>query len=56
MGSHYIMRSKEPLISVEPHEWVSYFQGLCSVNNDRLLLGLYETQTLGPSYIAEYKQ
>jgi hypothetical protein len=38
---------------VEPYEWVSYFQELFSVNNDRMLEGLYETRTLGTSHIAE---
>jgi hypothetical protein len=38
---------------VETYEWVSYFQELFSVNNDRMLEGLYETRTLGPSHIAE---
>jgi hypothetical protein len=38
---------------VEPHEWVSYFQELLSVNNDRMLAGLYEIKTVGPSNNAE---
>jgi hypothetical protein len=41
------------LISLEPHDWASYFQELFSINNDRILEGLYDTQTLRPSYIAE---
>jgi hypothetical protein len=35
-----ITRRKEPITSVDPHEWASYFHGLFSINNDRLLVGL----------------
>jgi hypothetical protein len=34
--------------------WVKYFQELFYINNERLLVGLYETGTLGPSYIVEW--
>jgi hypothetical protein len=47
------MRRKEPIISVEPHEWVSYFPDLFYMNNERMLQGPQETQTLDPSHIAE---
>jgi hypothetical protein len=48
-----ITRKKETTVFVEPREWISYFQELFSINNDRMLVDLYETQTLGRLYIAE---
>jgi hypothetical protein len=44
---------KETTVFVEPSECISYFQELFSINNDRGLVDLYETQTLGPLDIAE---
>jgi hypothetical protein len=46
-----LLRLSEPLIFVEPHKWVRYFQGLFSINNDRMFEGLHETQMLGPSEV-----
>jgi hypothetical protein len=46
-----IMRKKEPLISVKPHEWVSYIQELFSIHTDRMLEGFmtsYNQHCRGP--------
>jgi hypothetical protein len=47
------MRKKEPTVFVEPHEWISCFQELFSINNDRMSVDLYEAQMLRPLYITE---
>jgi hypothetical protein len=32
------MRKKEPTVLVEPREWISYFQELFSINNDKMVI------------------
>jgi hypothetical protein len=51
VGSHNEYYKKENLL--KSHEWVNWCQELFSINSDRIVEGLEETQSLGLSYVAE---
>jgi hypothetical protein len=52
-SKEYYENERKPTVFVEPHEWITCFQELFSINNDRMLVDLYQMQTLGPLYITE---